>query len=228
MELDGQMLATKRVLAWFVFVLTCMLLAAPIATAALANVNVGLGSVGDDTSGHPAGGYDGVAPLSFAYDGSLGLSTNDRNTPDATGPLFARFGESVAADTAVGPGTGLGPGAMWRGENLAGDGGQMLYRGVPAGTTRYQQALNGVVVPRGTALDQASLVKHVLGEDVAAGVTSWTADPAVAARFAGSNGKVLQVPMSQVSNQVVPRPFVGGKYGSEAEVLLKGIINVNP
>jgi RHS repeat-associated protein len=104
--------------------------------------------------------------------------------------------------------------------------GVKLYRGVPAGTTKYEQALQGLVKPRGSALDQDSLIKHVLGEDVDSGVTSWTKDPAVAARFSGPNGLVLEVPLSNVLDRVVPRPPVGGKYENESEVLLKGIINL--
>lgn len=102
---------------------------------------------------------------------------------------------------------------------------QFLYRGVPAGTERYQQALQGIVKPRGTALDPISLRMHVLGEDVAAGVTSWTTNPAVAARFAGSEGKILKIPYNNVLDRIVPRPFVGGKHAAESEILLKGTLN---
>lgn len=104
---------------------------------------------------------------------------------------------------------------------------QFLYRGVPAGTERYQQALQGIVKPRGTVLDPISLRMHVLGEDVSAGVTSWTTDTAVASRFAGSEGRILKVPYEKVFDNIVPRPFVGGKYGAESEILLKGTINLN-
>ena len=74
---------------------------------------------------------------------------------------------------------------------------------------------------------EASLVKHVLGEDVDARVTSWTTDRAAAQRFSGADGTIIEVPTEKVSSQIVPRPQVG-KYASESEVLLKGPVQGTP
>ena len=104
----------------------------------------------------------------------------------------------------------------------------MLFRGVPGnGTQKAILGQQGIAIPRGTALDEASLIKHVLGEDVNAGVTSWTTERSVAARFSGPNGTIIEVPLNKVSSQIVPRPLVP-KYGGESEVLLKGTIQGNP
>ena len=110
-----------------------------------------------------------------------------------------------------------------------GAGEQMLYRGVPNnGTERARLAAQGIAQPRGTAVDQATLTAHVMGDDANSGVTSWTTDRNIAAqRFAGPDGTVIEVPMSKVQNQVVPRPNVG-KYNSEKEVLLKGTVQGTP
>lgn len=111
---------------------------------------------------------------------------------------------------------------------LGGDKGQMLYRGVPGnGTQKAILGQQGIAKPLGTAIDQASLIKHVLGEDVKAGVTSWTPDRAVARRFSGPNGTIIEVPAKNVSDKIVPRPDVG-KYSGESEVLLKGTIQGTP
>lgn len=72
-----------------------------------------------------------------------------------------------------------------------------------------------------------SLSAHVLGGDVSAGVTSWTTNKAVAATFAGREGIILQIPLNKVSDRIITRPFVEGKYGHESEILLKGIVNLN-
>jgi hypothetical protein len=115
------------------------------------------------------------------------------------------------------------------GSTAAAEEGQMLYRGVPGnGTQKAILGEQGIAIPRGAALDNESLTLHVQGADVNAGVTSWTTDRSVAAqRFAGPNGTVIEVPMSQVESQIVPRPNVP-KYGSEQEVLLKGTIRGTP
>jgi hypothetical protein len=104
---------------------------------------------------------------------------------------------------------------------------QRLYRGVPDGTPRGNLARQGYAKPRGTAVDDYSLRKHVLGENVDAGVTSWTPDRDVAKRFSGADGTVLEVDASSVSDRVVPRPNVG-KYVDEKEVLLMGTIEGTP
>lgn len=70
-------------------------------------------------------------------------------------------------------------------------------------------------------MDAESLKKHVLNEDVASGVTSWTGDRDITKRFAGEDGVVLEVPRSQVADQTVTRPNVGN-YEHEGEVLVKG------
>ncbi|SRR6266568_5696218 len=104
----------------------------------------------------------------------------------------------------------------------------MLYRGVPGnGTEKAALGEQGIAVPRGSALDEGSLMKHMPGEDVDAGVTPWTTDRRVAQRFAGPNGTIIEVDLSKVSNQVVPRPNVP-KYGGESEVLLKGTVQGTP
>jgi hypothetical protein len=110
----------------------------------------------------------------------------------------------------------------------AAEDGQMLFRGVPGnGTPKAILGEQGIAIPRGTALDEASLTQHVLGEDVNAGVRSWTTERGVAARFSGPDGTIIEVPLSDVSSQIVPRPPVL-KYGSENEVLLKGTIQGTP
>lgn len=98
-----------------------------------------------------------------------------------------------------------------------------LYRGVPSGTDRYNDALNGIQRPRGTKLDYDTLVKHVNNEPVKSGVTSWTSDPEIAKTFAGANGKILKIKADAVQGKVVPRPDVP-KHGHEKEVLLKGTV----
>jgi len=107
-------------------------------------------------------------------------------------------------------------------------GGDKLYRGVPGnGTDKARLAENGVAKPRGTATDQASLEKHVRGEDVDSGVTSWTTDRKVAERFSGKDGTIIEVDAGSVKDRVVPRPNVK-KYKDEKEVLLKGTIQGTP
>jgi RHS repeat-associated protein len=120
---------------------------------------------------------------------------------------------------------GVGPGAMFRGEPPPS---VPLYRGVPGnGTQKAILGQQGVAIPRGTALDEASLTKHVLGEDVNAGVTSWTPNRSVAQRFAGPGGTIIEVDWNDVLDQIVPRPNVP-KYGAENEVLLKGPVQGTP
>ena len=120
---------------------------------------------------------------------------------------------------------GVGPGAMFRGEPPPS---VPLYRGVPGnGTQKAILGQQGVAIPRGTALDEASLTKHVLGEDVNAGVTSWTLNRSVAQRFAGPGGTIIELDLNDVLDQIVPRPNVL-KYGAENEVLLKGPIQGTP
>jgi hypothetical protein len=112
--------------------------------------------------------------------------------------------------------------------SFAAEEGQMLFRGVPGnGTQKAILGQQGIAIPRGTALDEGSLIRHVLGEDVNAGVTSWTSERGVAARFSGPDGTIIEVPMSKVSSQIVPRPPVP-KYGSESEVLLRGTVQGTP
>lgn len=96
-----------------------------------------------------------------------------------------------------------------------------LYRGVPAGTFRFADALRGVATPRGMRLDRDALEKHVMAEDVAAGVTSWTTDRAVARRFSGGDGVILEIERSRLAGREVPRPPVR-RYGDENEVLIQG------
>ena len=140
----------------------------------------------------------------------------------ATAPVKAGANALVQAAMVVGPmGEEKAAGAVVKE-------GETLFRGVPGGET--EKAILGklgIAKPRGTALDAESLAKHVRGEDVNAGVTSWTTDREVAKRFAGSEGKVIEVNKSSVANQVVPRPPVP-KYAGEKEVLLKGTIQGTP
>ena len=105
--------------------------------------------------------------------------------------------------------------------------GQKLYRGVPKNTPRGKDAVNGIAKPRGTRTDPAALEAHVRGEDIDAGVTSWTTDRAQARRFAGQNGIILEVDAQSVAGKIAPRPNIG-KYQEEMEVLLKGIIQAKP
>src|SRR5207244_1830981 len=81
-----------------------------------------------------------------------------------------------------------------RAEASAAEEGQMLFRGVGGnGTQKAILGEQGIAIPRGTALDESSLIKHVLGEDVNAGVTSWTTERSVAQRFSGPNGTIIEV-----------------------------------
>lgn len=118
------------------------------------------------------------------------------------------------------------------GENAVVDGARKLFRGVPPvsnSTDKARLAKLGIAKPRGTKLDAQSLLKHVLGEDVDAGVTSWTPDRTVARRFSGATGTIIEVEADDVAQSVVPRPPVPeGKYADELEVLLKGIIQGKP
>ena len=85
-------------------------------------------------------------------------------------------------------------------------------------------AQQGYAAPRGKKLDPASLRKHVLGESVNAGVTSWSKERYVAEAFAGEGGLVLEVEYASVANRVVPRPPIA-RFSYEEEVLLKGRID---
>lgn len=109
-----------------------------------------------------------------------------------------------------------------------GGGGPQLFRGVPGPhTARGKLGQQGIAQPRGTALDEASLRRHVLGEDVDAGVTSWSTSRAQAKRFSGSEGTIIEVDAAEVADRVLPRPDVE-KYGDELEVLLRGWIAGKP
>jgi len=105
---------------------------------------------------------------------------------------------------------------------------QKLFRGVPGnGTEKAELAKKGIVKPRGTATDSETLRKHVMGEDVASGVTSWTPDRDVAKRFSGSQGTIVEVPTNRVKDQIVPRPPVQ-KFEGEKEILVKGEVKGDP
>jgi len=88
-------------------------------------------------------------------------------------------------------------------------------------------AKQGIAKPRGNAVDRNSLEKHVRGEDVDSGVTSWTPDRKQAKRFSGEDGIILEVDADSVSDRIVERPNIG-KYAEEKEVLLKGLIQGVP
>jgi RHS repeat-associated protein len=148
----------------------------------------------------------------------------------ATAPVKAGFGALVQAATTMTPigedGVVVKEGttAVKAGEETV----EKLFRGVPAGDTEKSiLAQSGVAKPRGTALDAASLEKHVRGEDVNSGVTSWTADRNVAKRFSGESGTIIEVNKSAVANKIVPRPNVG-RYQDEREVLVKGTVQGTP
>ncbi len=105
---------------------------------------------------------------------------------------------------------------------------EKLFRGVPGnGTEKAELAKRGIVKPRGTATDPGTLRKHVLAEDVASGVTSWTPDRDVAKRFAGPQGTIVEVPKIQVKDKIVPRPQVQ-KHAAEKEILVKGVVQGKP
>ncbi len=94
----------------------------------------------------------------------------------------------------------------------------LIYRGVPPNTRRAQEALNGIVRPRGTSQNYTA---HVLGEDVETDVTSWTRRVEVASKFAGRSGIILQIDEASVQHQVVPHPLPN-RYPEEEEVLVRG------
>ena len=98
---------------------------------------------------------------------------------------------------------------------------ELIYRGVPGPQTkRDAEAMTGVATPRGSRLDAEALTKHVRGEDIDAGVTSWTTDRNVAKRFAGTM-IILELPRAAVAGREVARPRVP-KYLDESEILIKG------
>jgi len=106
--------------------------------------------------------------------------------------------------------------------------GQLLYRGVPGnGTQKAILGQQGIAVPRGTAVDEGALIKHVLGEDVNAGVTSWTTDRTIAQRFSGADGTIIEVDLNRVLNQVIQRPNIP-KYSGENEILLRNTVQGRP
>jgi len=53
----------------------------------------------------------------------------------------------------------------------------------------------------------------------------WTTDRSCP--ISGPDGTIIEVPLSDVSSQIVPRPPVP-KYGGESEVLLKGTVQGIP
>ena len=108
-------------------------------------------------------------------------------------------GSEAASDAAGDASLTTGSEAAASGASAAAEEGQMLFRGVPGnGTQKAILGQQGIAIPRGTALDEGSLIRHVLGEDVNAGVTSWTTERGVAARFSGPDGTIIEVPMSRV------------------------------
>jgi hypothetical protein len=50
------------------------------------------------------------------------------------------------------------------------------YQFISSVTQKAILGQQGIAIPRGTALDEGSLIRHVLGEDVNARVTSWTTE----------------------------------------------------
>jgi len=44
-------------------------------------------------------------------------------------------------------------------------------------------------------------------------------------RGVSNEGKILQIPLNKVTDRIVPRPFVDGRYGAESETLLRGTYN---
>ncbi len=170
-----------------------------------------------------------AATASLVLGGEVALAS--AGAPSLAAPLAAPARNAVAfTDDA-----GLALSRWWRGSGRLVGGGSgikpplmldepFLYRGVPASTDRFMDALNGIARPRGTDLSSSALIRHVLGEDVASGVTSWTTSLEVAQRFSGSGGLILRVDRGKVLGLQVLRPNVG-KYASEEEVLLRGLIN---
>ena len=63
----------------------------------------------------------------------------------------------------------------------------VLFRGVPRGHPGYDNALQGIALPRGGS---QSALGHITGFTDSP-YTSWTSDPSVAARFAGDDGVVI-------------------------------------
>lgn len=86
--------------------------------------------------------YDAPSLAAFDYDVAFVFPANEsENRTGETGGIFAQLAEFLAAEEA-----------------------QMLFRGVPGnGTQKAILGEQGIAIPRGAALDEGSLVKHVLG-----------------------------------------------------------------
>lgn len=124
----------------------------------------------------------------------------ERPITDASGPSLASWGELDA------------PGSIDD---------AFVYRGVARDHPGYADALDGNAFPRnpaGTTTPEA----HNLGSTADSPFTSWTHDPAVAQRFAGTDGVVLRVPTGR------PPPGSPWKFEwspdvwHELEVLIRG------
>jgi hypothetical protein len=95
--------------------------------------------------------------------------------------------------------------------------GGKLYRGVPRNTRRGQEALRGIVRPRGTFKDY---VAHVLNQPAATDVTSWTRDRKQASRFGDI---ILEIDEAAVAGKIVPHPLPN-RFPEEQEVLIRGVL----
>jgi hypothetical protein len=103
-----------------------------------------------------------------------------------------------------------------------------LYRGVPpVDNEKYRLAQLGIAKPRGFRLDVDALERHIKGEDIDSGVTSWSTLRAIALRFSGPSGIILEVELRSVLGNVVPRPPLP-IHLEEHEILLRGIITARP
>jgi len=97
--------------------------------------------------------------------------------------------------------------------------GSILYRGVARNSVHdVQQALGGAIVPRGGT---ASAFEHVNEGMTNSLYTSWTTDKSVAQGFAGSNGVILQVNRSAISNIIIDTSTFS-RLPAEKEILIKG------
>jgi hypothetical protein len=155
-------------------------------------------------------GFFGLQPVGYGYDAPTTLVSGTQNIVDASPET--RVPTAVFAASAP--------------LNFHREGGAL---GRQADTRIFSNfvAEQGIAKPRGTALDAESLKKHVAGEDVDAGVTSWTPDRNEAKKFSGNSGTIIEVPKSKVEDNIVPPPGVS-KYTNEQEVLIKGTVQGTP
>ena len=151
-----------------------------------------------------------LATLGISFAG-LGASASASTTRQVSGPVAAAHGKIQSSTQRV-----LRTGALP-------EGGQPIYRGIPKGHHAYDDALQGVARP-GDLLGHTDAAAHNLGRTHGSRFTSWTRDRAIAERFAGPDGLILEwrtgAPPRGADWQFVLSP---DKY-MESELLVEGLL----